>query len=243
MNKSLIHTFLFIASSTFILTSCGEDNTSFTTTGSTSSFKTGTVSSDNFTVLSSNLTPAIFADTASSTFTFTELDITVKIGDRNNQKLTDAHTVFFRTEWGLIEPSCVTVDGTCSVTWQTSSGGTAPADHKNTILAYTIGEESFSDINGNAIFDDADNDTPSFTDIEEPYIDSNENTMHDFGEPIVDVINGNDETGENGQHDFGDSFFNGNGCTHSSLCSETQKTIYIWDDVKIDMNGPPPATP
>jgi len=236
--------FSLIISCALFATSCSEDNDSFETPNSSgTSNNSGVISSDNFTVLSENLTPDIFADPTSNTFTFTELKITAKIGDRNNQKLVDTHTIFFKTEWGLIEPSCTTVDGSCSVVWQTSSGGTAPADHKNTILAYAIGEESFSDVNGNAIFDNGDNDTPSFFDIEEPYVDSNRNLMYDFGEPIVDVINGNDSTGDNGQHDFGDTFFNGIGCTHDSLCSTTQKTIYVWDDVQIDMDGPPPATP
>ena len=150
---------------------------------------------------------------------------------------------FFATEWGLIEPSCVTENGTCSVTWQTSSGDTAPADHKNTIMAYSVGEESFTDVNGDAIFDDNDNATPSFNDIEEPFVDSNRNSIYDSGEPIIDVINGNDVTGVNGVHDFGDTFFNGNGCTHTSLCSINHKTIFVWDDVQISMDGPPPAVP
>ena len=242
MNNRLLHTFLLIASNVLLLASCGENNDSFTPAG-TSGPNSGVISSDNFTILSDDLTPTIFADPTKNIFTFTELKITAKIGDRNNQKLVDSHTIFFKTEWGLIEPSCVTKDGSCSVTWQTSSGGTAPSDHKNTILAYAVGEESFSDVNGNAIFDDGDNDTPSFTDLEEPYVDSNRNSMYDIGEQIADVVNGNDTTGENGLHDFGDTFFNGKGCTHSSLCSAAHKTVYVWDDVQIDMNGPPSATP
>ena len=244
MNNRFIKTITLLASSAIFISGC-DDTSSFETpnTNTDTTLNSGVISQKNFTILSSDLTPSIFADPALDTFTFTELDITVRIGDRNNQVLTDAHTVYFKTEWGLIQPSCVTENGTCSVTWQTSSGDTAPNDHKNTIMAYSIGEESFTDVNGDAIFDDNDNATPSFSDIEEPFVDSNRNRMYDAGEPITDVVNGNDATGENGEHDFGDTFFNGNGCTHTSLCSENFKTISVWDDVQINMDGPPAAVP
>ncbi len=239
MNNRFIKIISLVASSAIFASGCGDTSSLETpNTNIDTTLNSGVISQNNFTILSSDLTPSIFADPASNTFTFTELDITVRIGDRNNQVLTDAHTVFFKTEWGLIQPSCVTENGTCSVTWQTSSGDEAPDDHKNTIMAYSIGEESFTDTNGDAIFDDSDS---IFADQEEPYVDSNRNLMYDTGEPVKDVVNGNDPTGTNGEHDFGDSFFNGNGCTHASLCSESVKTIYVWDDVQINMDGPPTA--
>jgi hypothetical protein len=197
----------------------------------------GVVSQDNFIVLAADLQPEIFADPGSNTHTYTEVYITVKLGDNRNQRLTDSHKIYFRTEWGLITPSCMTEYGECTVTWSTSSAEQAPADHKNTILAYTIGEESFDDSNGNFIFDD--NDT-AFRDIEEPYVDSNRNGIHDPGEPIVDVANGNDPTGVNGVHDIADGFLNSANCTHSSLCS-TRTSTYVWNDVELDMDGPPTA--
>jgi hypothetical protein len=230
-----------LLASSMCLAGCSEDNSSFETPNTSDTpINSGTVSQNNFTILAENLEPQIFADPASNVFTYTELTITVRIGDRKNQRLTDEHTVFFKTEWGLIDPSCVTEDGFCTVKWSTSSGSEAPTDHKNTIMAYTLGEESFTDVNGNAIFDDNDNATPSFEDIEEPFVDSNRNGIHDSGEQIVDVVNGNDPTAPtNGLHDIGDTFFNGEGCTHSSLCSINHKSIYVWDDVQLLMDGPP----
>lgn len=226
----------FILFGGLLLASCGQDTSSFETPNTNIASNPGTVSHANFTILVEDLQPPIFASPTSNTFTFTELDVTVRIGDRNNEVLSDAHTVYFKTEWGLMNPpSCVTEAGTCTVSWQTSSGGTAPSDHKNTIMAYTLGEESFIDANGNALFDDGDT---TFTDIEEPFVDSNRNQVYDAGEPIVDAINGNDLTGANGVHDIGDTFFNGAGCTHSSLCSTTVTSIFVWDDLEIDMDGP-----
>jgi len=235
MNNRFLNTAAIIASCSLFVAGCGDisdlqnPNTEITP-------NTGTVSYNNFTILAEDLEPQIFAAPDGNTFTYHELQITVRIGDRNNNVLTDEHEVFFKTEWGLMQsPSCKTKDGTCSVTWQTGSADDAPVDHKNTIVAYTLGEESFEDANGNGIFDDGDT---TFTDIEEPFVDSNRNGVYDSGEPIIDRPNGNDLSGKNGVHDIGDTFFNGGGCTHSSLCSTTINSISIWDDVQLSMDGP-----
>jgi len=243
MNNRFLTIASLLASSTLFMTGCSEDNSAFETPNTSDTpTNPGVISQKNFTILADDLQPAIFASPASNTFTFTEMTISVFVGDRNNQILTDAHTVFFKTEWGLIEPSCVTENGSCTVNWQTSSATTAPAGHTNTIIAYSIGEESFTDQNGNGIFDDDDKATPTFDDLEEPYVDSNGSNSYDTGEPIFDTINGNDRTGANGLHDTGDFLFNGQSCTHSSQCSAIQKSIYVWDKVTLSMDGPP-ATP
>ncbi len=44
-------------------------------------------------------------------------DITIRLADLANNPVRDGTTVQFRTEYGRITPSCNTVDGTCSVTW------------------------------------------------------------------------------------------------------------------------------
>ena len=169
--------------------------------------------------------------------------MTVFIADRKNQTLTDSHTVFFRTEYGTINPSCITENGTCEVTWSAikrpEPGGPGD-DLRVTIVAYTIGEESFTDANGNGIYDDADG--AAFVDLEEPYVDANESGVFDAGDDIIDVVNGNDLTGINGAHDIADGFFNGAGCTHSSLCSTVVITnATIWDSNTLKIDGPPPA--
>jgi len=228
-----------LLTSSMYIAGCSDDNSSFETPNTSDTpTNPGTASQKNFTILSEELEPAIFAEPSKNTLTYTELNITVYVGDRNNQRLTDAHTVFFETEWGLIDPSCVTVDGSCSVKWSTSSADEAPADHKNTIMAYTLGEESFTDINGNGVFDDGDTATPPFDDLEEPYVDYNRNGFYDSGEFIVDGV---DPSRTPEQHDTGDFLFNGPGCEHSSLCS-TVTSIYVWDDVQLSMDGPPVTT-
>ncbi len=244
MNNRLIHSFLFITCNIFLLTGCGESNDSFTTSSITNSSKSGTVSQKNLSLLAEDVQPEIYDENGQATDT--TLVMTVKVGDSDNQLLTDPHTIFFATEWGLIEPSCVTENGTCTVNWQTSFGpGTVPADHLVTITAYTIGEEDYSDTNGNGVFDDNDQPFPAsgnfFTDRPEPFVDADRSgfaSIFNSGDTIIDVIDGN-VLGENGAHDNGDGFLNSPNCEHSSLCSTVSPTTYIWDDLVINMDGPP----
>ena len=74
------------------------------------------------------------------------------------------------------------------------AGGPA-SDGFVTITAYTIGEEGFTDTNGNGVFDDGD---AGFEDLEEPYVDANEDNIFSSGDLIIDVVSVNDPTGANG---------------------------------------------
>jgi len=239
MNNRFINTLALIASSMIFVSGCGNETNAFKTTDddSDSTANSGTISQTNRSILADDTQPPVI-DPDTGVATDTTVTITVKIGDLNNQLLTDKHTVLFATEWGLIEPSCVTENGICTVNWQTSFGSPMPDFNRTTITAYVLGEEAFDDTNGNGEFDDTDT---TFIDREEPFVDANENDIFDAGDTIIDVMNGND-LGQNGVHDNGDGFLNSPNCTHSSLCSTVRSTIYIWDNIALDMNGPP-ATP
>ena len=105
-----------------------------------------------------------------------------------------------------------------------------------TVTAYTIGEEAFTDSNGDNVFDDGD---AGFDDLEEPYVDA-DNQFHiqfSSGDTIIDVVSTNDPTGKNGMHDLADGFFNGNGCTHTSLCAD-RKSVTVWDSIYLTITGP-----
>lgn len=238
MNNRFLNIFTIIASSSLFLAGCSEDNSSFETPN-TSDIETnpGIVSQKNMSIGADNPNPAVYIFDAvemTETFTETSVQISVKVGDINNQLLTDSHTIFFATEWGLIAPSCVTEKGECSVTWQTSSFANIPGDLLTTIIAWTIGEESFDDTNGNKIFDDSDS---IFEDREEPYVDANWDGVFNAGDTLIDVINGNDSSGINGVHDIGDTFLNSPNCTHSSLCSTVQPTTSIWVEFQLNMDA------
>ena len=240
MNNRFLTIASLLASSTLFMAGCSEDNSSFETPNTNPDITTnpGTVVQRNFIVESSDGFPAVI-DLTAGTFTAQTTDIIVTIGDLNNQLLTDEHTVFFKTEWGLIEPSCVTVDGSCSVTWQTSDSKNIPASLENVVVAWTVGEESFTDTNGNGKFDDAD---ITFEDLEEPFLDINLDGVFDGagGDKLIDVVNGNDLTGINGVHDTGDTFLNSPNCTHSTLCGRA--TTYVWGSTYLVLTGSP-ATP
>jgi len=214
-NRSLA---VFACLSAVLLAGCSEDGfEAFVDPGTTSvTTNPGVISQKHFSVKASELFPQV-VDTTNNTYTETEVTITVRIGDRNNLSITDPHTVSFRTEYGLINPSTCQTDenGTCSVTWIADADPfDVVPDFLVTITAFAIGEESFTDSNGNAVFDDGD---AGFEDLEEPYNDANRNEIYDAGDTIIDVASTNDPTGQNLQHDIGDGFFNGAGCTHSSL--------------------------
>ena len=235
-----------IASSSLFMAGCSDDNSSFETPSTPGTVtNSGTISQKNFSLLTADIYPAVI-DGTSGDFTKTDVELTVFIGDRNNQTLTDAHTINFVAEYGLIEPSCITEDGKCSVTWSAIKrpvfGGPA-SDGYVTITAYTTGEEAFTDSNGNNVFDDAD---AGFDDLEEPYVDADD--VHDVasngftaGDIIIDVVSTNDPTGVNGVHDIADGFYNGTGCSHTSLCG-TATSVAIFDMVTMYMISNPTYT-
>jgi len=241
MNNRFL-TIILLTSSMYIA-GCSDDNSSFETPAGSDETpeNTGVVSQKNLSIVADDPQPKVY-DSTTGVFTETTLKITVKVGDINNQLLTDSHTIYFATEWGLINPSCVTVDGTCEVTWQTSSFTNIPGDLINTVTAWTVGEETFNDINGNGLFDDSET-ASDFIDGEEPFVDANDDDVFNTGDTLIDTINGNDLTGMNGVHDIGDTFLNSPNCTHSSLCSTVARTTGIWVDMTLDMAGPPDPPP
>jgi len=242
-NRFLIITTL-LASSTLFMAGCSEDNSSYETPNqSDTPTNDNPISQNNFTILFSDPTPNYY-DPSTGDLSSVTSDVTVQIGDNNNQLITGSRVIYFRTEWGLIDPSCTTEDGECSVTWRSGSPDTMPADFKNTIVAYSNGgQESYADVNGNGIFDDDDTfNTPSYADIEEPFINIDESydasgPTFTAGDIIIDTINGLDPTGTNTKHDSGDGYFNGPNCAHSTLCSPTLSFVTVWEGGTQLLNG------
>jgi hypothetical protein len=137
---------------------------------------------------------------------------TVYLADRYNNPVPDDTAITFQTEAGDIGSACVTSGGTCSVTWRSS--GTRPSNGRVSILATAIGEETFGDVNGNGKFDTGD----TFTNVDEPFEDNNENGLYDSGEPFRDF-------NLNGVYDSAsvDTKFNGICSTaDSAFCSSNQ---------------------
>lgn len=162
---------------------------------------TGIPTQNNFAMASATLT----ANNADDTLGVTDV-ITVQLSDRFNNPAPDGTAVSFITNTGQIPGSCLTLGGFCSVTWSSSGDGIYNyqphlAGHVE-ILAFAEGEESFTDVDGDGVFDNNDIFTfntgtgdafdegagdPSTDDIGEVYLDGNElgayqtsDFFHDF---------------------------------------------------------------
>jgi len=137
----------------------------------------------------------------------------------------------FLLKGGVIEASCETVDSACTVVWKSTNP--RPADHRVTILATTIGSESFRDTDGDGLYSQADGE--GFVDVnangiyDEPFTDTNSNGV--FDEPFVSTLNG--------VYDFGEDFVdapNGNG-VYDVGEKFTDVPVYSLGTVFIDRNG------
>lgn len=155
---------------------------------------------------------------------------TAHVADRFSNPVPDGTVVNFRAEAGSIQSSCTTTGGACSVTWTSQNQERADLFGNSgvaTILAYAIGEESFTDNNGNGRFDDDDT-FGAADDLGEAFVDYDFDNTRDASEPYIDF-------NEDGAFDaVGDGLFNGVLCEHSTLCSNTS-SIIVSDDIRIVM--------
>jgi len=249
MNFRFLTTLSLIASSALLMTGCGDNSSYETPSAADAVVNEGTISQKHLAIFPTVYT--VEALDASSNVIDVSLTINIQVSDRNNQLLTNPHTIYFKTEWGVIEPSCTTNNSTCAITWRSSDGLTniistpIPADGLVTITAYSIGEENFNDSNDNGTLDDNDQPFPSsgnlFDDSKEPFVDANRDDRDGVynindGDIMIDVMAGN-VLGKNGAHDLGDGFLNSPNCTHNSLCSTVSSTIYIWNDIEISLTA------
>jgi len=101
---------------------------------------------------------------------------------------------------------------------------------RSTILGTAIGEESFTDTNGNGSFD---NNEP-FDDMAERFLDRNENDAREGDEPIYDFNN-------NSNYDPADGFFNGVLCLDTNGRCSAQTTTGIAASNLIIMSHGVPA--
>jgi hypothetical protein len=106
--------------------------------------------------------------------------LTIIASDRLGNPVPDGTIINFITEGAQINPaSCTTDKGTCSTDF--ISAEFRPANGRVTILAYTLGEKSFVDGNGNNTY----NAGETFYDLGDPYIDANQNGVWDAGEQFI----------------------------------------------------------
>ena len=166
--------------------------------------------------------------------------LTARLSDHFNNPVPDGTAVNFTTEGGQINGSCTTLNGFCTSTFIT--GQPRPTNGRVTVLAYGIGEESFTDLNGNGVADlapinemiDANGKS---TDMPEAFVDYNENGVWDAStEPYYD-FNGN------GAYDGPDGQYNGvlcNALSSAGTCSTT-KSINVRRSIVLIFSSSKPS--
>ena len=173
------------------------------------SVNTGLPDQNSITLSASNLNPEAFNINGA------EVTIFASLADTFNNPVPDGTSVSFTTEGGLIQPSCNTVNGACSVVW--TSADPRADDHRITILATAIGHETLIDSNGNNQYDDADGAAittddgsgfdvilptrSGFIDLSEAWRDDNENRVKDSNEIFLDFNTSGSIDPQNGLFD------------------------------------------
>ena len=111
-----------------------------------------------------------------------ETKVTLSMADRQGNPVPDGTAVNFTASSGVMIPAtCYVSDGAsrCTVTWRSS--GTRPNNGKVAVFAQVIGEEDFTDTNGNNIYDA----NEEFIDLGNAYRDNNFSGTWDLGEFYV----------------------------------------------------------
>jgi len=138
----------------------------------------------------------------------------------------------------------------------TDAPNNAPIDYplggRVSLLAYSVGEESFNDVSANGEFNQNEFDS-TLQDLPEAFIDFNENGVFDGNLPApanpVDSNGGEDEwyverSGplNNGQYDSGDGIYNGLLCSDEALAANacTRETVNVRARSELVMSGSTP---
>lgn len=162
-------------------------------------------------------------------------EITIRAADNWGNNSGNA-IVNFVTSGGSIEGDCVLDDnGECTVTWR--SQNPRPNDARVTIMARTVGEESFTDEDGDRQFDQGE---PFVESLGEAYLDSDQSGTFSGGDDLFDQNGNGAWDGPNGE-------YSGSGCpAGSDFCTRDPVTVWedttgFWmasDDLTITINGP-----
>ncbi len=233
-----------------IIVNSGTVSTPVRVTASTTD--TSTVPATTLTTQSSGLTISTgIPDQDSFTLGATKLNIeningnttvlTARLADHFNNPVPDGTVVNFTTEGGSIVASCSTAtdsngNSNCSSTL-TVQDPRLDIHGRYTVLAYAVGEESFTDLNGNGVADLVPNEMIDengvSTDLPEAFRDDNENGVRDANETFIDF-------NQNGVYDGPDGQYSGVLCNDAisspGTCSKN-KTIDVRRSIVIIFSG------
>lgn len=147
-------------------------------------------------------------------------NLTVRLADHFGNPVPKDTAVSFVTEGAKVQSNCTTdIDGGCSVLF--TSQNIRPTNGRITVSAYAIGEETFTDTNGDgfATLDGERIDANAHpTDMSEAFRDDNENGVRDANEPFSDFNN-------DGLYTVADGKLNSTLCK-GSICAAS-RTIHV----------------
>ena len=190
------------------------------------------------------------------------VSITVRLADAFNNPPPDNTSVQFTTEGGVIDTNCTTVNGECTVTWKSQNN--RPSNGRVTILATTLGNESFRDNDGDGVYTpgkdtfnsynapsngNCDPNVPVSTaesngsdapcdDLGEAYIDNNENGVYDPDqEEFVDLNRDQTHSTENGEYNGVLCATPGLGCSKQAVNIRQDLVLVMSSDMPYSENG------
>lgn len=191
-----------------------------------------------------------------------EVDITIRLADAFNNPPPNGTSVQFTTEGGVIAPNCTTLNGVCTVKWE--SQDTRPSNGRVTILATTVGNESFVDTDGDGLYSpeidvfttfntpgangNCDPNVPVSTassngddspcdDLAEAYLDKNENGVRDNTEEFTDFDLDRTHDIENGIYNGVLCSTPGEGCTKDPVNIRQDIVLVMSSDMPYSENG------
>lgn len=225
-------------------TTTGVSSTTLSTMSDQLTVQTGPPDQDSFSISATTL------NIEGLNYDGTQTTITIRTADHFNNPVPDGTAIYFTTEGGSVTASCTTVGGACSATL--TSQAPRPTDGRVTVLAYAVGEESFTDLDGDGLADLVPNNemvdaSAASTDMSEAWVDWNKNGTRQINEPFIDFNN-------NGAFDVADGKYNGTFCNETAdpatptrvslpaggVCS-AQKSIHVREDITIVFSSSSPG--
>ena len=170
------------------------------------------------------------------------VEVTVRARDRFSHPVADGTVFSFSTEGGRIDGSCQTEDGECSVTWVSQNPRPELGDEdrpgRSSIVAYALGEESFTDQTGDGRFGPDEASAGDWDDVGEPFRDDTESGSFERG---VDGFF--HDFHESGQFDGPNNRFDGLGCqADDGTCGEdfapvSQQTVLVMASGQLELGS------
>src|SRR6266571_4641779 len=187
---------------------------------------------------------------------------TARLADHFSNPVPDGTTVNFIAEGGSVGScvgsvctgSCSTANGACTVTM--TSQAFKPLNGRVTVLAYAVGEESFTDIDGDGLADLVNSLTGTTemldangvsTDMGEAFLDNNENGSRDTVAGSPGLLEEYIDFNMNGTFEsVGDGQYNGVLCnettgTSSAGTCAASKSIHVFRNLPVVFSGSHPV--